>query len=103
MRNSIIGKKYIPIDNSWVRNLSDEKQFANRTLTSDKRGEMNIVTIVTDPFLVKNLFLGKESMKTFVIVKDKNDYTYFCLYHDQAVITRTNTITKIMSTFHIKL
>lgn len=88
----LIGKQYMPLDNSYMVNLSNRSFFASLGGIPYKNKPAEVCVIKSDPFDV--IITEHESNKThsFILVETERNETYFVLYHSFRVITKETTI-----------
>lgn len=92
-KESLIGKLYVPRDNSYSRNLSNER--TKESLAGNVWSEAYITTIKSEPFLVNTCFLNKVKSHLFILVETERQETYFVMYYEHGVVSETNTLEDI--------
>jgi hypothetical protein len=93
LKKSIIGRKYIPCDNSYTVNLTSSSNFPykNNTtiyLAGTARGdEPKECIILTEPFKCSIVTMSKETydIETMVVVQYK-DTTHITLYYESCLV-----------------
>ena len=91
---SLIGKTYVPRDNSYAENLTTgEKKYLAGT-----RWQAAIpVTILTDPYeeTITNI-ANKKVLHTFIKVKCPDNQEHRVLFHEHGIVTESNSVEKIL-------
>lgn len=85
---SIIGKRYMPNDNSWQLNLTDRNKSGVKSdyLAGTANTTGKIVTILSGPFTINVDWIGKRFVEQFVIVTDEDDSSHITLFSEGCVI-----------------
>lgn len=84
---SIIGKKYIPFDNSHSCNLSLQKPSGNIYLAGTLIGhEPKICTIISNPFLMKRINCEGKLKETEMVLVEYNNQTYSVMFDINSII-----------------
>ena len=78
-KESIIGKKYLSLDNSFAVCLSDGE---NHNLAGPNA---QITTIVTEPFLGKVKSIFKENQYYMILVKDSKNRIHSVLFEERSI------------------
>lgn len=85
MKESIIGKKYIPIDNSWSVNVTTASDYPHKNEwrylsgTPDNNFTPVECTIVSEPFFMK-VSTYKQIREQLMVAVDYNDETHIVLF-----------------------
>lgn len=85
---SIIGKTYLPNDNSWQINISQHDnggKMQNDSLAGIYNEPAKETTIITEPFKVNVFWMGKYREKEFVIVNDSKGDSHMTLFHEDCI------------------
>lgn len=90
---SLIGKRYLPRDNSFSRNLSNERH--TDFLAPTAWTEAEVTTIKSEPFLVNTYFIGVIQAHLFILVETERQETYFVMYYESGVVSKKNTLEDI--------
>lgn len=88
-----IGKKYIPQDNSYSKNLSNGNgiNFVCLAGIPNKYQRPEITTIKSDPFDVLITEHSNHDTYKFILVETVSKETYFVMFHERGVISDTNS------------
>lgn len=87
---SIVGRKYKVMDNSWTVNISNFRDNKKPTITcaceaSNER--FDIVEVITDPFDIVPVWILKNKTKsTMIIVKSIDGEFYSTFFHPNGLI-----------------
>ena len=85
------GKQYVAIDNSYLRNLSNDRKQGNDYLAGSMYNLPVLTTIVSEPFMVNVTKHKRIEPELFIMVINESGETYFVLFHEHGVITQRNT------------
>lgn len=82
-KESIIGKKYLSLDNSYAICLSDGK---NHSLAGYLGGpNAQITTIVTEPFLGQVMSIFRKIEHYMILVKDSKNRIHSVLFEERSI------------------
>lgn len=95
-QESLIGKQYMPRDNSYSRNLSNSRTYVRLSGVPYTGQQAQVTTIKSEPFEVINTDFSTPSTHKFVLVETDTQETYFVMYHEHGLITETNTVESIL-------
>jgi len=92
---TIIGKDYLCLDNSWQYNLSDERIGRHSSIGGSSFDEAKLAVIKSDPFTVNIKFLNETTPHQFILVDHDGD-TVFILYFPHRIVTENNTVEEML-------
>lgn len=90
MRKSIIGKTYIPFDNSWSVNLTSTCDYPhkskNRYLAGTNNTESKTCIIASEPFMCNTIIVALDQKHSYemIIVECENE-SHMVLFDKQCV------------------
>lgn len=94
---NLIGAKYIPQDNSYSRNLSNERGEAKKNLAGTVSSKAEIVTIISKPFQIEmTTVTNRRDAYLFVLVLDSCNDTYLYMWHPHGLITKEKSADDIL-------